>query len=207
MPKLPSAGYQRIEPTAKAGTVVQVMDLDAPSVASKEELENPQYTGSSGMVDTRDATIRELVAQALHDAGSDKAERAEAMRAFVHRWISIKNYRTAFASASETARNRTGDCSEHGVLLAAMLRIDGIPSRLATGLVYFQPEGDKGEGVYGWHMWTQAIIDDTGSISMPRCRCLSPSATSWPTPRASPTRRASVTSTTSWPSWATWRSM
>ncbi|MDG2200191.1 MAG: transglutaminase-like domain-containing protein [Phycisphaerales bacterium] len=160
MPKLPSAGYQRIEPTAKAGTVVQVMDLDAPSVASKEELENPQYTGSSGMVDTRDATIRELVAQALHDAGSDKAERAEAMRAFVHRWISIKNYRTAFASASETARNRTGDCSEHGVLLAAMLRIDGIPSRLATGLVYFQPEGDKGEGVYGWHMWTQAIIDD-----------------------------------------------
>jgi len=160
MPELPSAGYQRIEPTAEDGTVMQIMDLGAPSVASREELENPQYTGSSGMVDTRDGTIRELVDQALLDAGSGKAERAEAMRAFVHRWISIKNYRTAFASASETARNRTGDCSEHGVLLAAMLRIDGIPSRLATGLVYFQPGGDMDEGVYGWHMWTQAIIDD-----------------------------------------------
>lgn len=160
MPDLPSAGYQRIEPTAEDGTVVQVMNLGTPSVATKEDLENPQYTGSSGMVDTRDATIHELVEKALRDAGPGKTERAEAMRAFVHRWISIKNYRTAFASASETARNRTGDCSEHGVLLAAMLRVDGIPSRLATGLVYFQPEGDKGEGVYGWHMWTQAIVDD-----------------------------------------------
>ena len=44
------------------------------------------------------------------------------------------------------------------MLLAAMLRADGIPARVATGLVYFAPE-NGGPSVYGWHMWTQAIID------------------------------------------------
>ncbi|MAB82354.1 MAG: hypothetical protein CMJ24_02820 [Phycisphaerae bacterium] len=159
MPSLPSAGYQRIESLPDAGSVIQIMDLDKPSVASKADMANQEYRGTSGLVDTTDEKIHELVAKALDGVGDSDAERAEAMRGFVHRWISVKNYGTAFASASETARNRTGDCSEHGVLLAAMLRVSDIPSRLATGLVYFKPDGDKGEGVYGWHMWTQAIID------------------------------------------------
>jgi transglutaminase-like putative cysteine protease len=135
------------------------MNLAKPSLATKEDLENPEYLDASGMVDSNDQKIHELVTKAIKDAGDSPAEKAEAMRAFVHTWISLKNYGTAFASASETARNRTGDCSEHGVLLAAMLRSNGIPSRLATGLVYFQLEEEKGTGVYGWHMWTQAIID------------------------------------------------
>lgn len=159
MPDLPSVGYQRVEPTDEAGAVIQTMNLDSPSKASQEEIADPQYRSGSGMIDPGDKAIRDLVDRALVDVGTDVGERAEALRSFVHRWISIKNYRTAFASASETARNRTGDCSEHGVLLAAMLRVDGIPARVATGLVYFNPETAQGEGVYGWHMWTQAIVD------------------------------------------------
>tara|TARA_Y100000589_G_scaffold60999_1_gene52061 strand:- start:13868 stop:15334 length:1467 start_codon:yes stop_codon:yes gene_type:complete len=158
MPQLPSAGFQRIESTDEAGAVIQIMDLGSPSKATKEELADPQYRSGSGMIDPDDKAIRDLVDKALVDVGTDAGDRAEALRAFVHRWISIKNYRTAFASASETARNRTGDCSEHGVLLAAMLRSDGIPARVATGLVYFAPE-NGGPSVYGWHMWTQAIVD------------------------------------------------
>jgi transglutaminase-like putative cysteine protease len=80
--------------------------------------------------------------------------RAEAMRDFVRRWIRTKGLSTAFASASETAVNREGDCSEHGVLLAAMLRADGIPSRVASGLVWID-----WANAFGWHMWTQALID------------------------------------------------
>ena len=39
-----------------------------------------------------------------------------------------------------------------------MLRADGIPARVASGLVY--ADGFLGSrDIFGWHMWTQALID------------------------------------------------
>ena len=81
------------------------------------------------------------------------------MRAYVFEYIEDKNLATAFASASEVARTREGDCSEHGVLLAALLRSHGIPARVVHGLVYAPGFGDKKQGAFGWHMWTQAMVD------------------------------------------------
>jgi transglutaminase-like putative cysteine protease len=83
--------------------------------------------------------------------------RAQALRRFVHEHITAKNLDTAFATASETARMKRGDCSEHAVLLCALLRAAEIPARTASGLVYadaFAGERD----LFGWHMWTQALI-------------------------------------------------
>ena len=108
--------------------------------------------------------LREEVLQSV-PRSSTPLERAEAMRAFVFDYIEEKNLSTAFASASEVARTRIGDCSEHGVLLAAMLRADGIPARVAHGLVFVPGFGKKKQGAFGWHMWTQAMIDGAG-----RCR-------------------------------------
>jgi transglutaminase-like putative cysteine protease len=85
-------------------------------------------------------------------------KRADALRKLTNKQISHKGMETAFASASETAKNRTGDCSEHGVLLCALLRADGIPARVASGLVYVDGFAGK-RGIFGWHMWTQALID------------------------------------------------
>ena len=65
------------------------------------------------------------------------------------------------ASAAETARTRRGDCTEHGVLLAAMLRAAGIPSRVACGLIYV--DGFVGsENIFGYHMWAEALLDVHG---------------------------------------------
>ncbi len=44
------------------------------------------------------------------------------------------------------------------MLLAAMLRSQGIPSRVAVGLVYADAFLGRDE-IFGWHMWTQALID------------------------------------------------
>ena len=65
---------------------------------------------------------------------------------------------TAFASASQTARDKKGDCSEHGVLLCGVLRASGIPSRGVMGMVYVPLYGAP-NGVFGWHMWSQALVD------------------------------------------------
>jgi transglutaminase-like putative cysteine protease len=84
--------------------------------------------------------------------------KALALRAKVFDFIEEKDMSTAFASASQTARIKKGDCSEHGVLLCGVLRASGIPSRGVMGMVYV-PNYGAPNGVFGWHMWSQAIID------------------------------------------------
>jgi transglutaminase-like putative cysteine protease len=76
----------------------------------------------------------------------------------VNEHIEEKNMSTAFASASQTARSKEGDCSEHAVLLCGVLRAANIPSRGVMGMVYV-PNVVGPNGVFGWHMWSQALID------------------------------------------------
>ena len=58
-----------------------------------------------------------------------------------------------FAAASEVARNLTGDCTEHGVLTAAMCRARGVPARVVVGLVYADHLGG-----FGFHMWNEVYV-------------------------------------------------
>jgi hypothetical protein len=67
--------------------------------------------------------------------------------------VSIHDRNTAtFSSALETLRAGFGDCGEHAVLLAALLRASGIPARVVLGLVYMESL----KGFYG-HAWVMAF--------------------------------------------------
>ena len=51
-------------------------------------------------------------------------------------------------SARDVLRARRGDCNEHAVLVAALLRAAGLPARLVAGAVY------AGDGFY-YHAWDE----------------------------------------------------
>ncbi|UPG93073.1 transglutaminase-like domain-containing protein [Luteibacter aegosomatissinici] len=55
-------------------------------------------------------------------------------------------------------RSRRGDCTEHAVLLAALARSLGIPTRVVTGLVYNDRFGGV-DHVFVPHAWVQAWLD------------------------------------------------
>ena len=158
MPDLPSAGAQRFEKDADEKSAVLNIDIDDNIPASDAEKANADYLGDSAMVDDRDPRVIKLAEQGVKHTGTNPMDRAEALRTFVHRYIDKKGMATAFASASETAITKTGDCSEHGVLLCALLRANGIPARVATGLIYADSFMGQ-DGIFGWHMWTQALIE------------------------------------------------
>ncbi|MFH5802914.1 transglutaminase family protein [Alienimonas sp. DA493] len=76
---------------------------------------------------------------------------------YVGRVLTDKNFSTALASAAEVAEKLAGDCTEHSVLCAAMLRARGVPSRVCVGLVTI-----PGRGQMGGHMWVEALLDADG---------------------------------------------
>jgi hypothetical protein len=59
----------------------------------------------------------------------------------------------ALAPASEVVRNRRGTCVAYAVLLAALERAAGLPSRVAMGFAY-------ADGIWGGHAWSEAYIDN-----------------------------------------------
>jgi transglutaminase superfamily protein len=156
LPELPSSGAQRVA-VEDRGTATLTVDVNHSLPAPEADLADPSYRAPSPMVQSDDPLVRKLGDSAVRGAGDDPLDRAEALRAAVQRLISSKGLDTAFATASETARTRAGDCSEHAVLLCAMLRAQEIPARVCIGLVYadsFLGHDD----IFGWHMWTQALI-------------------------------------------------
>ena len=139
-----------------------VVDLDTVQRASEQSISDARYLDSSTNADGEDPKIVEIVEQALDGAGDEPRAQAEALRRFVHGYIEEKSLGVGFATASEVCRTQEGDCSEHGVLLAAMLRTAGIPSRVVSGVIYVDRFAGA-EGVFGYHMWTQALLEVDGA--------------------------------------------
>lgn len=85
---------------------------------------------------------------------TDPWAKAQAITRWVATNIAEKNFGTSFAPADEVARTLQGDCTEHGVLTAAMCRAEGIPARVVVGLVYANQLGG-----FGYHMWNEVYVN------------------------------------------------
>ncbi|HVJ84906.1 MAG TPA: transglutaminase-like domain-containing protein [Caulifigura sp.] len=124
-----------------------------PGTKGNEPQPGPEYLASSRFLDLDDPNVKKLAEEGA--AGkTDPVEVAVALENFVSKRLTDKNFSTALATASEVARDLAGDCTEHSVLLAALLRERKIPARVVIGFVY----ANSLQGL-GGHMWTEAYLN------------------------------------------------
>ncbi len=123
-----------------------------PPVNSRPVKADGKFLTPTRFLQTRDPAV---VDHAERAAGSetDPSRIATRMEKYVRDKLTKKNFSTAMASAAEVAQHMEGDCTEHAVLLAAMLRAKKVPSRIAAGLVYVDSLNS-----FGGHMWTEAFL-------------------------------------------------
>jgi hypothetical protein len=107
----------------------------------------------NAMITSRDNRVIELARKAVAGA-TDPWVKATRIEKWVSRNIRDKNFAVAFAPASEVAQNLSGDCTEHGVLTAAMCRAAGVPARVVVGLVYADRLGG-----FGFHLWNEVYVN------------------------------------------------
>jgi transglutaminase-like putative cysteine protease len=174
LPDLPTTGSQRFERIdARSGRVVVTRE----PIARGDERASAETLSPSVMISSDDPVIGALVRDRAGRAWSDGArveaipdgaqwsaisrERAEPLRRLAHSYITSKTLDLGFATASEVARTHEGDCTEHAVFLAALLRACGTPGRCASGVVYVENFAGR-EGVFGFHMWAQGLLERGG---------------------------------------------
>lgn len=123
-----------------------------PSAMNKEAEPGPGDSSPNNLIQSDDPAVREL-AQQVAATETDAWKIGCALEAHVKSRITQKDFTQAFATAAEVAQSLQGDCTEHAVLLAALLRARRIPARVAIGLV----NTDAGRA-FAYHMWTEAWI-------------------------------------------------
>ncbi len=80
----------------------------------------------------------------------------EEISSYVYRHIRNKTTGLPLITAPLIMKNRTGDCTEHAVLAAALFRSAGIPARGVTGMI-FAPEFMGEKNVFVYHMWIEVF--------------------------------------------------
>ena len=150
---IPPSDTQTLKKIDAETAELTVVSIPIPRPATVGKVAD-EYLESSQYLQRDDELIQKHANRAAGDA-TDPGEIARRMETYVREKLTKKNFSTAMASAAEVAKNLEGDCTEHAVLLAAMLRARRIPARIVVGLVY----ADR-LFAFGGHMWTEAYLND-----------------------------------------------
>jgi hypothetical protein len=124
-----------------------------PAVDSKE------MTSAGRYIQSEHPDVIAVAESLTADANGDRWTTAQEIARWVNGHITHKDMTQGFASALEVLNTRSGDCTEHSMLLVAVLRAAGIPSRPAVGLAY-------NEGQFIGHMWAEVWLDEGGWRSL-----------------------------------------
>ncbi|MHC5054852.1 MAG: transglutaminase-like domain-containing protein, partial [Planctomycetota bacterium] len=129
----------------------------APLGSASARADMKEYLQASTFAQSDDPAVVS-VARRVTTGARSSLDAAKRLERWVARNVAAKGFGTGFATASEVMRDRTGDCSEHAVLLCALLRAAGIPSRGAMGIVYAELPGQG--SAFWYHMWSEAWVGE-----------------------------------------------
>jgi len=149
----PTQTVRSLGPHSAEVTVRSLRPSDASPADQASVQPGSEYTAANSVLQLDDPAIQKMAKEAKGDA-EKPADVALALERFVHDAVGEKNFSHGFASAAEVAASREGDCTEHAVLLAALARVNGLPSRVAIGLVYVESAAG-----FGYHMWTEVFLN------------------------------------------------
>jgi len=147
---------QKLEKSEGKTFEFTVTALRLPRKLDKIEPPAEEFTKSNYFINSDDPTVKKLAITAVGKS-ADTWQKAQAIERWVRGNMKAVNYREAMATADQVAKTLAGDCSEYAMLVAAMCRSQGIPSRTAMGLVYVDSKAFGGPAL-AFHMWTEVYV-------------------------------------------------
>ncbi len=105
-----------------------------------------------------DAPLLVSLARPVRQSKLSDRRKMERLAAITRQALQILDF-SGHYSALEAVRRGKGDCTEDAVVLAALGRAAGIPTLVASGLVYSREKYHGTSNVFMPHSWTLAWID------------------------------------------------
>jgi len=137
------------------GDVIRITREDKLPVTAAATEDLDRWRAPSPFVESDDAGI---VARAKAIVGNAAAPEEKVRRVLA--WVVDNVEREpslTIPSARDVLRTRRGDCNEHAVLVAALVRAAGVPARVVAGIAY------ANDGFY-YHAWDEVWLDRWVSV-------------------------------------------
>ncbi len=112
-----------------------------------------EYLKSGPFINYNNEKIKKIVEE-LKTGEADAVKLAQKAQKWVYTNINDKTLSVDFADSVQTLESKQGDCTEHSILLSALLRGAGIPAKPVVGLVYTR----EPERAFVYHMWVKAYV-------------------------------------------------
>jgi hypothetical protein len=141
-----STGRQRL-----TGSILEIaLESNEPKhVYKKTELE--PHLKADLLIQSDHPTVKALAYKIVNGVQDDKLK---ARRIFNWVFESLdKRSTVSVPNALDTLKVKAGDCNEHAVLFAALLRAVGIPAKVCAGLVYTR-------GRFYYHAWNEVFLGE-----------------------------------------------
>lgn len=152
---LPATGEQRVKLENGLATV-DICDDCGPGLATDKATLADALKPTAWL--QSDAAALHAIADPVADLKISDSEKMEMLRLKAKPYLGVVDF-TGHYSALETLSRRRGDCTEASVLLAALGRSAGIPTRVVNGLVYSRESYHGVANVFMPHSWTLAYAD------------------------------------------------
>lgn len=151
---VPQAVFQEVKRLNDSTVRVTLIRPQVPrrGIAPASRVVPPQQKQSVWM------PVHEPVLQRMATIGAagqtDPGSVCRRLEQYVHSQMKHSPFSTGIKPADEIAKGLRGDCTEHAILLAALIRTRNIPSRIAAGIVHTNRQ-------YGFvgHAWVEAWIE------------------------------------------------
>ncbi|MCA9125458.1 MAG: transglutaminase domain-containing protein [Planctomycetales bacterium] len=154
---LTSGGNQLIQAVTSRRAAVTVTALAADQFPAEEPSKDfKPFLEPSKFVQSNHPTVDRLATEWTGSASKPLQIALALNKAVFDNLGTVEPFSPRFDSAAEVASRLTGNCNEHAVLLAALLRNRAIPARIASGLMVDREKPSQ----LTIHLWTEAWLDD-----------------------------------------------
>jgi hypothetical protein len=128
---------------------LKLESLPGPNAAACDGF--PEELASTPYIQTRNKRVTDL-AQAETGEETNDLSRVKVLTEWVFENIE-KRPVLGIPDALTTLNTKMGDCNEHAALFAALARNAGVPTRVASGVTFF-------EGAFYYHAWNEVCLDN-----------------------------------------------
>lgn len=149
----PGTGQQSVQKEGNDWlvTVCKHCELASPEAAPVDD-----YLGASYWLPAKASAFAAVVDELIGQAPIAPAVKMQRLTRFVSGYMDEVATYSGYATALQAMESAQGDCTEHALMLAALARAAGIPSRVVMGVAYNNERFLGRRFVFVPHMWVEA---------------------------------------------------
>lgn len=151
--QIPTTTFQTVDQISSGSAMIRLTSVVYPrSMQSRSNGLRPVSLPPTALMPTADPMLQRMASRGT--VGKKQAiDQCLSLEKHVGSTLTFSPFSTNLLPANMVAKQKKGDCTEHAILLATLMKIRGIPARIASGLIL-----TPGRPGFTGHVWVEAQI-------------------------------------------------